>query len=246
MSLVRIWQLVLTACLMSALTASVAAAADSDVYFDVSVRGTGSATIHAKVYNNPANRGATTVLAVHGLTGTATTWQPLSAAMFADSTLGRAVKRVVAIDFVGHGLSSVPTLPAGVKFGDLLIEDNVSVLIQAIDKIEDTEPWRTGHSGPQHGRPRDSSCAGNSAREQLEPREERHPWRDPAFRSPESRFGLDPAATFGPDAVSRREQSDAGRVSGLAARGCTTSRDVANADGRFGAERTERADDRHE
>jgi pimeloyl-ACP methyl ester carboxylesterase len=136
MSLVRIWQLVLTACLMSALTASVAAAADSDVYFDVSVRGTGSATIHAKVYNNPANRGATTVLAVHGLTGTATTWQPLSAAMFADSTLGRAVKRVVAIDFVGHGLSSVPTLPAGVKFGDLLIEDNVSVLIQAIDKLK--------------------------------------------------------------------------------------------------------------
>jgi pimeloyl-ACP methyl ester carboxylesterase len=120
---------------MSALSGSAAFAADSDVYFDVVVRGTGSATIHAKVYNNPANRGATTVLAVHGLTETATTWKPLASAMFADSTLGRAVKRVVAIDFIAHGESSVPTLPAPTKFGDLVIEDNVSVLIQSIDKL---------------------------------------------------------------------------------------------------------------
>jgi pimeloyl-ACP methyl ester carboxylesterase len=135
MSLVRIWQVLLTACLMSASSGSVAFAVDSDIQFNVTVRGTGSATIHAEVYGNPANRGVTTVLAVHGLTGTATTWKPLASAMFADSVLGKAVKRVIAIDFVGHGLSTLPTLPAGTRFGDLLIEDNVSVLIQSIDKL---------------------------------------------------------------------------------------------------------------
>jgi pimeloyl-ACP methyl ester carboxylesterase len=118
------------------LFASAAFADESDVYFPVSVRGTGSATIHANVYNNPARRGVTTILAVHGLTGTGNIWKPLTDALFADATLGKVVKRVVAIDLIGHGESSVPsTLPAGVRFQDLTIEDNVSVVIQSIDYL---------------------------------------------------------------------------------------------------------------
>lgn len=109
--------------------------ADSDIDFTVSVRGTGSASIHAHIYDNPSGKGATTILAVHGLTGTASIWSPLAGAVFADSTLNKAVKRVIAIDHIGHGESSLPTLPAGTKFGDLLIEDYVSTVIQSIDYL---------------------------------------------------------------------------------------------------------------
>lgn len=78
----------------------------------------------------------TTILAVHGLTGTATTWKPLTDAIYADSTLNKAVKRVIAIDHIGHGESSTPSnLPNGAKFGDLLIEDYVDTLIQSIDYL---------------------------------------------------------------------------------------------------------------
>ena len=131
----RIWQLGLLTSVLSLLAMSVARA--DDVYFDVSVRGTGTATIHANVYNNPGGRGATTILAVHGLTETGSTFQPLADAIFADSTLNRAVKRIVSIDLIGHGESSTPTnLPPNTRFSDLLIEDNASVVIQSIDKLK--------------------------------------------------------------------------------------------------------------
>jgi pimeloyl-ACP methyl ester carboxylesterase len=42
---------------------------------------------------------------------------------------------VIAIDLIGHGESSLPTLPAGVRFQDLTIEDNVGTVIQSIDYL---------------------------------------------------------------------------------------------------------------
>jgi pimeloyl-ACP methyl ester carboxylesterase len=124
-------------------TAAASADAHEDLYFDVGVRGTGSATIHADVYNNPANRGAVTIMAVHGFTEVGSMFGPLASAIYADSTLGQVVKRIVSIDLIGHGLSSLPTLPSPTTFGDLLIEDNVSVVIQSIDKL------RILNKGPQ-------------------------------------------------------------------------------------------------
>jgi pimeloyl-ACP methyl ester carboxylesterase len=134
---IRLWQLCLFALLVSGLRTSAAFANPpaTDIDFNVSMRGTGSATIHAAIYTNPANRGVTTILAVHGITETASTFKPLATAIFADSTLGRVVKRVISIDLPGHGETGFPTLPSGVHFGDLTIEDNVSVVIQSVDVL---------------------------------------------------------------------------------------------------------------
>jgi pimeloyl-ACP methyl ester carboxylesterase len=133
---VRFRQLSFIASLLSVLASSVAFAdaPHTDIDFNVSVHG-GTGSIHANIYTNPANSGATTILAVHGLTGTGENFGPLSAAIFADSILGRAVKRVIAIDMPGHGESSSPTLPSPARFTDLTIEDNVSVVIQSIDAL---------------------------------------------------------------------------------------------------------------
>lgn len=115
----------------------------SDVYFTASVRG-GTASIHANVYENPACRGVTTILAVHGLTETGSNFRSLSNAIFADSILGRAVRRIIAVDLPGHGGSAPPTgLPSPVRFTDLTIDDNVSVVIQTIDAL------RAQHLGAQ-------------------------------------------------------------------------------------------------
>jgi len=108
----------------------------SDVTFDVVLRGTGKATIHAHVYKNRVGTGWANVLAVHGLSETGFIYAPLAQALFADGGLGRTVKRIIAIDLPGHGDSSFPAnLPLGLRFGDLAIDDNVGVVLQSIDAL---------------------------------------------------------------------------------------------------------------
>ncbi len=108
----------------------------TDVTFEVALRGTGSSTIHGHIYANPAKSNGVNVLAVHGLSGTGFYFGPLAQAIFADAGLSRAVKRIVAIDMPGHGDSTYPSnLPDGLQFGDLTIDDNVSVVVQSIDAL---------------------------------------------------------------------------------------------------------------
>jgi pimeloyl-ACP methyl ester carboxylesterase len=108
----------------------------TDVSFNVAIRGTGTSTIHGHIFTNPAKCSGATVLAVHGLVGTGLYFGPLAEAIFADSSLSRAVKRIIAIDMPGHGDSTFPSnLPNGLLFGDLTIDDNVSVVIQSIDAL---------------------------------------------------------------------------------------------------------------
>ncbi len=128
------WRLLLVAALICATWATSAfAAADEHLFFNAALRNTGSVKIHANVYNNPgAMRGGATVLAVHGLTEVGSMYEPLARAIFADPILKYRVKRVIAIDLPGHGQSGLPTLPTPTKFGDLAIEDNAGVVIQAI------------------------------------------------------------------------------------------------------------------
>jgi pimeloyl-ACP methyl ester carboxylesterase len=123
------------AILVSGIMAS-SAAATADVCFPVTLRG-GSTQVCATVYENPTGWpcGAT-VLAVHGLTGTAATWQPLAEEMFAAPIWGRTVKRVVAIDLPGHGKSPMPANLLGGPFGNLLIDDNISVILQSIIALQ--------------------------------------------------------------------------------------------------------------
>jgi pimeloyl-ACP methyl ester carboxylesterase len=113
-----------------------AALQTSSIAFDVALRGTGTASIHASVYTNTAIRRGDTVLAVHGLFETGTTFEPLAEAVFADRALRRRIKRVVAIDMTGHGESGFPiSLPEGARFGELTIEDNVAVVLQSIEAL---------------------------------------------------------------------------------------------------------------
>jgi pimeloyl-ACP methyl ester carboxylesterase len=145
---VRFWQLCLVASLLSVLSTGTVFADDPTlVSFNVNLAHPAvppsTATIKAKVYSNPANRGVTTILAVHGLTETASTFGPLASKIFADNVLGYAVKRVIAIDLVGHGDSSNPVPTSGLRFGDMTINDNVSVVIQSIDAL------RAQQLGPQ-------------------------------------------------------------------------------------------------
>ena len=134
---VRISQLAQKLAVLSVLfssTAFASAPAHEDISFNVSLRGTGSVSIHADVFNNPKDHGVT-ILAVHGFTERGSMWEPLSSAIFGDNLLGLAVKRIIAIDMPAHGGSGVPSLPSPLKFQDLLIEDNVSVVIQSIDAL---------------------------------------------------------------------------------------------------------------
>jgi pimeloyl-ACP methyl ester carboxylesterase len=118
--------------------ASLAAAASAEVCFNVDLRG-GTTKICADVHvNSRAPRSGTTILTVHGLTETAAAWGPLTEAIFADRQLRNRVRRVIAIDLPGHGDSPAPVgLPGGVRFGDLTIDDNVSVLIQSIRTLRE-------------------------------------------------------------------------------------------------------------
>lgn len=148
---VRVEKLLLSTGLTLALAASEAAAqSHQDVYFDVTVRGTGSATIHADVYENPRDgHGQLTILAVHGFTERGSMFEPLASAIFADPNLQNRVRRVVAMDMPAHGLSSAPVLPSPLLFGNLLIQDNASVLVQTIDALSARNlapDWVVGHS----------------------------------------------------------------------------------------------------
>jgi pimeloyl-ACP methyl ester carboxylesterase len=63
-------------------------------------------------------------------------YAPLAQAIFADAKLGHTVKNVIGIDPPGHGDSGFPTnLPGGLRFGDLVVEDDVGVVLQAIDVL---------------------------------------------------------------------------------------------------------------
>jgi pimeloyl-ACP methyl ester carboxylesterase len=119
---------------------SVAASAEalrtSSFSFDVVLRNTGHATIHAVEYIDKNKAKGDTVLAIHGLTETDTTFEPLARAVFAQKKLRKEVGRIIAISLPGHGDSPFPSaLPTGVQFGQLLIQDNVLVVIQAIDAL---------------------------------------------------------------------------------------------------------------
>ena len=106
------------------------------VKFAVTLRGTGQVTINATVYRNPRARSGANVMAVHGLSETGFTYRPLAETIFSDRRLSSRVKHVIAIDMPGHGDSGFPTnLPNGARFGELTIDDNVSVLIQSLDAL---------------------------------------------------------------------------------------------------------------
>ncbi len=113
-----------------------AQAASSEFCYTVDLRG-GTAEICTDIYENPtALPAGATILAVPGLTETAAAWEPLVESIFADPQLAPFVRRVIALDLPGHGDSPVPVgLPFGL-FGELLIDDNISVIIQSLGILD--------------------------------------------------------------------------------------------------------------
>jgi pimeloyl-ACP methyl ester carboxylesterase len=74
------------------------------------------------------------VLAIHGLTHTAASWQPFAEQLF-EKHQGPATCRVVAIDLPGRAGSGVPDVPGAPQYGDMLLDDFVTVLLHAMDRL---------------------------------------------------------------------------------------------------------------
>ena len=108
----------------------------TDAAFPVRLRENSSATVHASIFRNPIGTGDTTLLAVPGLAETAVGFEKLAQALFVNPKTCRRVRTVVAVDLVGHGDSGhLEGSPKSVRFGDLTIDDNVSVILQAINAL---------------------------------------------------------------------------------------------------------------
>jgi pimeloyl-ACP methyl ester carboxylesterase len=67
---------------------------------------------------------------------TANTWDRFAEALFEDNPAGRKMCRIVALNMPGHGGSS---LPAGVLFGELTIDDYASALLGTLDRLADLD-----------------------------------------------------------------------------------------------------------
>ncbi|HET6334788.1 MAG TPA: alpha/beta hydrolase [Polyangiales bacterium] len=116
--------------------ATASALRTSSFDFDANLRGSGNVTIHANVYSNPQRPFGETVLAIHGLAETGSVYGPLARAVSGQQPFKKYVGRVIAISLPGHGDSGFPEhLPSGVNFGQLTIEDNVAVVLQALDAL---------------------------------------------------------------------------------------------------------------
>jgi len=98
----------------------------------ISLRPGVTTTIHATVYVNDQPCWGGTVLAIHGFAHTGETWGPFADALFADNLTRYFTCRVVAIDLPGHGRS---TLPSGVAYGDLSLDDYVTGALGSLDAL---------------------------------------------------------------------------------------------------------------
>src|SRR5918996_3020962 len=108
---------------------------DTDIVLsEVPLRPGVTADIHLKVFVNAAQPClGRTILAVPGFAHTAETFGPLAEAIFASTPHGQYACRIVAIDFPGHGDSSLPS--AGLPFGFLSLSDYVSVVLATLERL---------------------------------------------------------------------------------------------------------------
>lgn len=105
---------------------------------DVTFRPGAALDIHVRVFVNesfPCRGRERTAFAVHGLNHTANTWERLAEAFFRGPRSDQLC-RLAAVDLPGSGKSGIPD-PAVIPFGNLLIQDYVTVLIEVLDRLAD-------------------------------------------------------------------------------------------------------------
>ena len=96
---------------------------------ELTLREASTVTVRLNSYESHARSAVSNVLAVPGFAATGATYEPLTHAILADRELHRKVKRITTVDFPGHGASG---LPDAIRYGDLTINDEVSILVQAV------------------------------------------------------------------------------------------------------------------
>jgi pimeloyl-ACP methyl ester carboxylesterase len=111
---------------------------DYDLFFDqVELRPGVTADIHVKVFVNdqqPRPWFGKTVFAIPGGGHTAQSWDQYAEAVFTHPFKGPTTGRLVAIDPPGRGQS---TGPAGMSFGELLLDDEVTAILETLDRLQD-------------------------------------------------------------------------------------------------------------
>jgi pimeloyl-ACP methyl ester carboxylesterase len=110
------------------------ARADYERAYDVTLRPGVESALRVIVRENPRfspRCTGPTLAFVHGFAHDAATWNPLVDEIFAGGRRGFAC-RALLIDLPGHGDSS---LPSGIAFGELLVDDYVTAVIAALDQL---------------------------------------------------------------------------------------------------------------
>jgi len=111
-----------------------ASRADTNHLLSIDLRPGVYADIQAQVLDNPvAPSGGRTVLIQHGLAHTGNTARPMAERIFATPAVSAKVAKVVLLDMPGHGGSS---LPAGVLYGELGLQDYATALIESIAALQ--------------------------------------------------------------------------------------------------------------
>ncbi len=142
----KLWQSILKAFFVAAiLNVSVFApfasanVETSQVCIPVELRGDNT-EVCLTVFENPkAWCAGATALAVPGLAENAETWRPLAKKIFNAPLYGNTVKRIIALDLPGHGKSAPPIGLPNVLFGELLIDDNISIILQSILTLQEMD-----------------------------------------------------------------------------------------------------------
>jgi pimeloyl-ACP methyl ester carboxylesterase len=117
-----------------------------DIIFpDVYLKDGGVADINVPVLKNTDQRCDTghkghkgkSIIALHGLANTASTWKPLASELFSDNPIGKEVCSILAINLPGRGHSGLPEVEAGspFTFGHLTLDDHAQAVIGTLERI---------------------------------------------------------------------------------------------------------------
>jgi pimeloyl-ACP methyl ester carboxylesterase len=100
---------------------------------DVTLRDGVTADLRVTVYLNGRRPCGGTVFAQHGAWHSAAVWEPFANALFDRVPRAHPPCRVIALNLPGHGQSSQPE---GALFGELTLDDYVTAVIGALDRLK--------------------------------------------------------------------------------------------------------------